>query len=148
MSYHFNDTIESLQWCILFTYVKRLNHLSDTMKISVRLILNFYIFCYTYSRGINSVFRKWIFRYWRWVGVLGLDWVGQGVKGWKEDFWPPFTWESWKSVFCGMVTGVNATFRVWFVLVAYSIVFITLFQRTFPVSVPTDFQIKDATPTI
>ena len=62
-------------------YVKRLNHLSDTIKISVRLILNFYIFCYTYSRGINSVFRKWIFRYWRWVGVLGLDWVGRGVKG-------------------------------------------------------------------
>lgn len=30
----------------------------------------------------------------------------------------------------------------------HSIVFKTLFQRTFPVSVPTDFQIKDATPTI
>ena len=50
--------------------------MSDTIKMSVRLILNLYIFCYTYSRGINSVFRKWIFRYWRWVGVLGLDWVG------------------------------------------------------------------------
>lgn len=62
--------------------------------MSARLMMNFYVFCYTYSRGINSIFRK---LYVSILGVgraVGIGLGGAGCERVKGVFVLPFTWEN------------------------------------------------------